>query len=232
LITINEKFKKIPCKIIKSTDDIQAELQLLLANSTARELTDYEKTYQAGRLQELLQDLKKSGYQFTGRKREIVAQLMNVSSAQVQRMDSINKKLIPELKEEFKDGNMNITAAYEMSRLPEEQQEETLEESAAENKPITPSVAKEKREQVIESEQKEKPITHEISLQDNFFEAIEKGIKTFVHCFNAWEYRENDKLKINEVNDLEWTGRYIEARITYILPLENEFVVMSIKRIR
>ena len=43
------EFSKIPCKIEKYTDDIQAELQLIFANSTARQLTDFEKTYQAGR---------------------------------------------------------------------------------------------------------------------------------------------------------------------------------------
>lgn len=59
----NEQFKRIPCKIMKSLDDIQAELQLILANSTTRELTDAEKTYQAARLQELLNDLQKVDYQ-------------------------------------------------------------------------------------------------------------------------------------------------------------------------
>ena len=140
----DDQFKLIPCKIMRTTDDIQAELQLLLANSTARELTDYEKTYQAARLQELLQELERGGYKFTGRKREIVAQLMGVSSAQVGRMDSINKKLSPELKEEFSEGNINITTAYELSRLPEEQQQEVIAERE-EGRPLTPTVVKEKR---------------------------------------------------------------------------------------
>lgn len=145
----NEQFKRIPCKIMRTTDDVQAELQLLLANSTTRELTDYEKTYQAERLQELLQELKNSGHKFTGRRREIVADLMGVSSSQVARMDSINKNLSPELKEIFSEGEINITTAYEMSRLPEEQQQEVLEEQP-EGRSLTPAVAKEKRAEMIE----------------------------------------------------------------------------------
>lgn len=126
----NELYKRVPCKVIKTVDDVQAELQLILANSTARELTDYEKVYQSERLQVLLKDLKASGFKFTGRTRQIVADMMGVSSSQVGRMDSINKKLLPELKEEFKEGNISITAAYDLSRLPADQQREKIEGKA------------------------------------------------------------------------------------------------------
>lgn len=153
----NEQFKRIPCKIMRTTDDVQAELQLLLANSTTRELSDYEKTYQAERLQELLQELKDSGHKFTGRRREIVADLMGVSSSQVARMDSINKNLSPELKEEFSEGGINITTAYELSRLPEEVQKEVLEEQP-EGQPLTPGIAKEKRAEMENKPTEERTI--------------------------------------------------------------------------
>ncbi|MGE7111261.1 ParB/RepB/Spo0J family partition protein [Lysinibacillus sp. NPDC047702] len=235
----NEDFSKAPCKIVKSTDDIQAELQLILANSTTRILTDAEKTQQAARLHELLQKLQNSGYQLTGRKREIVAQLMGVSSAQVQRMDSINKKLTPELKEEFSEGNINITTAYELSRLPEDKQQEVLTEQREEGKPLTPSVAKEKRQEVIESEQKEKPMTHELDSYIEQFEDIAKGLKTFMCGFDNRSFRVGDILKINEYDRdaILYTGRFVEVRVTYLQQggengLPEDFIIMSIKKIR
>lgn len=234
----NEQFNRIPCKIMKSMDDIQAELQLILANSTARELTDAEKTYQAARLQELLTDLKKSGIQFTGRKRDIVAELMKVSPAQVGRMDSINKKLTPELKEEFSKENINITTAYELSRLPEEQQQEAVQEYK-EGKPLTPSIAKEKRQEAIESEQKEKPMTHELDSYIEQFEDIVKGLKTFMCGFDNRSFRVGDILKINEYDRdaILYTGRFVEVRVTYLQKggengLPEDFIIMSIKKIR
>ncbi len=124
----NESFSLVPCKIIKSVDDIQAELQLIFANSTSRRLTDYEITYQAARLKELLAELKKGGFKFTGRKREVVAELLHVSPSQIGRMESINNNLLPELKEEFKHENISITTAYELSRLEGKQQEQALNE--------------------------------------------------------------------------------------------------------
>ncbi len=235
----NEQFKKIPCKIMKSVDDIQAELQLILANSTTRELTAAEKTYQAARLQELLTDLKKSGYQITGRKREIVAQLMKVSPTQVARMESINKKLTPELKEEFSKENIDITTAYELSRLPEEKQQEVLVEQREESKPITPSIAKEKRQEMIESEQKEKPMTHELDSYPEEFEAVKTGLKTFMYGFNNQSFRVGDKLKINEFDndELVYTERFVEVRVIYLQEggengIPEDYVIMSIKKIR
>lgn len=122
-----------------------SELKLLYANAAARELTDYEKTYQAGRIKEILQALKKDGYKFQGRMREIVADMLDVSPAQMGRMESINKNLSPEFKEEFKAGNIGITTAYELSGQSEAEQAATLEAYKAEGaealkKPKPPKV--------------------------------------------------------------------------------------------
>lgn len=234
----NEEFKRIPCKIQKSVDDIQAELQLIMANSTARELTDYEKTYQAARLKELLTELKKSGIPISGRKRDIIAELMNVSPTQIARMDSINNKLIPELKEEFSKEKINFTTAYETSRLPEQQQQEAVKEFK-EGKPLTPSIAKEMQQEVIESEQKEKPMTHELDSYTPQFEAIKAGLKTFMYGFNNQSFRVGDKLKINEFDfdNQVYTGNFVEVRVIYLQEggeddIPEDYIIMSIKKIR
>ena len=114
-----------PCKVEKQKNDTLAELQLILSNSTSRELTDYEKTYEAGRLKELLLELKKSGHNIPGKLRDRVAEIMNVSPTQVAIMESINKNLTPGFKEEFKAGSIGISAAYDISTLSPEKQVET-----------------------------------------------------------------------------------------------------------
>ncbi len=120
------KFSTAPCKVESSENPVITELQLLFANSATRELTDYEKTYQAQRTKELLIQLKKGGYKFQGRMREIVADMLKISSGQMGRMEIISKNLSPEFTEEFKAGKINATAAYELSRLPQEQQAEEM----------------------------------------------------------------------------------------------------------
>ena len=247
----NEQFAQVPCKVERTMDDVQAELQLLLANSTTRELTDYERTYQAQRLQELLQNLKDSGHKITGRKREIVAQLMGVSSSQVARMDSINKKLSDELKEEFSEGNLNITTAYELSRLPEVAQHEVVEEKKA-GKEITPAVVKEKRKEIVQPlhdkkeidvltvavEKVEQPtqviapqeppqeaevnqIIHELNIHPEPFSAVVSGVKTFEYRFNDRDYRVGDILRLNEYNPIQESYTNQKADVIVTFILEG-----------
>ena len=94
----------------------------------ARDLTDYERTQQAKRIKEVLRGLKENGHQIKGRMREIVAELLNVSQAQVGRMERIEKNLIPEAKAKFKAGDIGITQAYDLSALPKEEQAKALRE--------------------------------------------------------------------------------------------------------
>ena len=121
-----EKFEYVPCKI-EEEDYIKNELRLLMTNSTARELTDWEKVNQAKVLKELLTEYKKRE-KLPGRIREIVADILNTSQTQIARMESISNNLIDEFKEELKEENVKISAAYELSKLPEEKQKEIYKE--------------------------------------------------------------------------------------------------------
>lgn len=122
-----EQFQYAPCKIETEEEDIRSKLLLLITNSTARELTDWEKTQQAEKLKELLIEYKKQE-KLPGRVREIVADILNVATSKIARMESISKNLSDNLKEEFKENNINISTAYEASKLPEDKQEEVYEE--------------------------------------------------------------------------------------------------------
>lgn len=124
----NDKLKLVPCKIEDEIDEVMSELQLIMANSTARELSDYEKTHQVVKIKELLTEIKKNGVKLPGRMRDIVADTLKVSPTQVARMESIDKNLSKEFKEEFKEEKVNISTAYELSSLPEEKQDEAYKE--------------------------------------------------------------------------------------------------------
>lgn len=121
------KWECAPCKVESGQTDVFVELQLLMANLQVRELTDYEKVYQAQRAKELLLELKKQGHSFQGRTRENVACMLGVSNAQVGRMESIWNHLAPEAMKKFKDEELGISAAYELSRLDKLEQAAVLE---------------------------------------------------------------------------------------------------------
>ncbi len=119
----HDEWKTAPCKIESESGDAMAELQLLIANIQTRDLTDYEKVYQAQRAKQLLLDMKKSGHKFKGRTRENVALLLGVSTAQIGRIESIYNHLCPDFMEEFKGGTIGISTAYELSCLDRVEQE-------------------------------------------------------------------------------------------------------------
>lgn len=118
-----QQFEYAPCKIENEEDLIKDNLLLLITNSTARQLTDWERTQQAEKLKALLTEYKKKE-KLPGRVREIIADILNTSPSQVARMESINNNLTEEAKQQLKEGNLTMTAAYETSKLPEDKQKE------------------------------------------------------------------------------------------------------------
>lgn len=144
-----KEYEFLPCSIETDLDHIKEQLLLITTNSTARQLTDWEKTQQAEKMRKLLEEYKKRE-KLPGRMRELIASILNTSSTQVARMDSISKNLSQEFKEEFKEEKINISTAYEISTLPGEAQQEIFNEYK-DNGSVSISEVKEKKE-VIKTE--------------------------------------------------------------------------------
>lgn len=157
----NLNFEYIPCKV-EDDDYIKNELELLMTNSTTRELSDWEKITQANKLKELLTEYKKKE-KLLGRVRDIISDILNTSPTQVARMESISKNLVEEFKDELKEGNIKISVAHELSKLPEEKQQEIFEEHEN-KKEITIKTVKEKENEEQEIEVLEGQITVEEAL--------------------------------------------------------------------
>ncbi len=127
----HEEFKKVRY-LYRDMTEAMFELSLLIGNAYNRELTAWEKTQQAQRLKEaLLRAKEEDGLEITGKLRDIIAELMNESSTNIARMESINNNAAQEIKEQLKDGTMGITAAYEAAKLTEEEQKEIAADAAA-----------------------------------------------------------------------------------------------------
>lgn len=145
-----KEYEKIPCIVEKDLDKDKEQLLLIMSNSTTRVLTDYEKTKQAELLKDILVSIKKKE-NIPGRTREIIAEILNTSPTNIARMESISKKLTPELKEEFKNEKIGITAAYELSKKPEDIQKEIHDKYKETGKIETIQ----QREEIDETDEKE-----------------------------------------------------------------------------
>ena len=108
------------------------ELSLLVGNAYNRELTAWEKTQQARRLKEaLLRAKKEDGLEIKGKMRNLIANLMNESTSNIAKMDSINHNAVQEIQDELKNGNLGISAAYEAAKLSPEEQKAVAKKTAA-----------------------------------------------------------------------------------------------------
>ncbi|HBF0595639.1 TPA: ParB/RepB/Spo0J family partition protein [Clostridioides difficile] len=122
----NEKFEMMPC-MVEKVAGIREKILLITTNSTARELTDFEKMKQAVEMRKLLEELR-AEEDIKGKTRDLVAKMLNTSAGQIARLENISKKLMPNFKNEFEKENINVSTAYELSRLEEAEQQSLFEE--------------------------------------------------------------------------------------------------------
>lgn len=126
------EYEFIPCGIEPKQENqemqtIREELLLITTNSQ-REKTDWDKIQEAKHLHDVLHRYKSQGGKLPGNLRKIIADTLNTSQTQIGRLEAVGKNLIPEFQEEIKENRLGISAAYELSGLPKEQQEKALEE--------------------------------------------------------------------------------------------------------
>ena len=116
-----EDLRVVPCTVRQYQSEAMAELQLILANSTARTLTNAEVSKQAERMEMLLYQLKEEGYEFPGRMRDQVAAACRVSAPKLARLKVIREKLkAPEFLLLFEKDKLPEQTAYALARLPED----------------------------------------------------------------------------------------------------------------
>lgn len=111
--------------LYKDMSPAMFELSLIVGNAFNRKLSPYEETEQAARLKSaLIRARDEDGLEIKGKLRDVIADILQTSKTQVARMDKINASLVPEAKEQFREGNIGKSAAYEISKLPVEEQKE------------------------------------------------------------------------------------------------------------
>lgn len=111
----------LPCLVQNYTDEDDKMLDLILMNVSARQLSDPElwKSYET--IDKILKEKKAKGEYF-GRIRDDIAKHLGVSSAQVGKMQNIEKNAIEPVKEAIASGNLSISTANEIAKLDKAEQ--------------------------------------------------------------------------------------------------------------
>lgn len=104
----------LPCKIEDATDGVRSELILIFTNSTQRERSDYCKMFEIQRVRELLEEYGQNNH-LPGRKRDIIAGILNTSKTTIGKLDNIRRNIIPEFMGEYKKGKISTHAANQIA---------------------------------------------------------------------------------------------------------------------
>lgn len=120
-----ERFRRVPILIKPKKNAILDRLALIMANRF-REKTDWERMTEALETEKLVLELKES-MSLPGRTRDLLAEIIETSPAQIGRYKAIYNNLIPELMAEFKANRIVVSVIYEASGLPADYQQQAAE---------------------------------------------------------------------------------------------------------
>lgn len=197
-----DRFKRIPCvykpkiefRTETETDEIVRKIVIIQSN-TYREKTDWEKMTESLQMEELVKELREKT-DLEGKTREIVSDLIGVSSTQIGRYHSISSNLSGELMDAFKQNKLNVSTAAELAGLNEKYQNEACK-LLSEVGQVTLNAAKllkaqQEQERDIpgqmtidqalhphKPEEINTPVPVDIQI-DRFYESLRKNIETYV----------------------------------------------------
>lgn len=99
------------------------QLRLIFANANTRAISSAELAQQASQVEELLYQLKEEGYDFPGRMRSHVAEVVGIKEARLAKLKAIQNHLIPEVRAAWERGELKESCAYTVSAFPPDQQQ-------------------------------------------------------------------------------------------------------------
>lgn len=202
----------------KDMSEIMYELALLAGNGYTQELTDYEKTELAARLKAALEAARDAGeIEIEGRVRDLVGEILGEKPTNMARIEKINNSAEPEIKEQFKEGNIGISAAYEAAKLPPEEQQAIAARAAAGENVKTKEIAQRVAEKVAAKAQDKAEAAAaaaekaEIDAQAAIANAAEKMAEAEEEAENARELKRyvEDKAYNNKVSETDTENQLI-----------------------
>lgn len=128
-----DNFRMVNCRC-KDMTETEFRLHVLIGNAFNRHYTDYDKMMEAEEWKNALKAAQKEKLLILEkgeRVRDYVARVMGTSATVIGDYNRINKNATPEIKEQFKDGVIGVTAAAAASQLPENEQKEIAGRAAA-----------------------------------------------------------------------------------------------------
>lgn len=122
-----QRWATVPCRILPPMDELREQTAIIEANRQ-RVKTPQVLQQEAKELTRLYTERKKAGEDLPGRVRDRVAEALRISAARASRLAAIDTGLkIPGFQRMWRDGDINESVAYEISKLDLDQQYRLLD---------------------------------------------------------------------------------------------------------
>lgn len=125
-------FEIATCKLTTPQDEDEEQVEIIIANAyrtkSVKDIIEEEQRLKAC-LERMKADGKKiKGYDLqSGRLRDVISSMLKMSKTKIAQVESISNNLIPEFREELNKERLTFSAAYELSGMSTEKQQEALE---------------------------------------------------------------------------------------------------------
>lgn len=127
-----KEFEMATCKLTTPQDSDEEQIEIIIANAyrtkSVKDIIEEEQ-----RLKASLERMKAAGKQVkgydlqSGRLRDVISSMLHMSKTKIAQIEAVSNNLIPEFKEELEKERLTFSAAYELSGMTQEQQQEALE---------------------------------------------------------------------------------------------------------
>lgn len=118
----------LPCLVVNYDDHNAKMIDLIMMNITQRKISDADLYTSFLALNKIFQEQKEKGVKF-GKLREKIAESLNVSPAQIGKLQNIENHAVSELKEAVQNGDISISTANKIAKLDEDEQLEIINSS-------------------------------------------------------------------------------------------------------
>lgn len=186
------EYELVTCQVRNPANEHEEKIELIIANSS-RNKSVATLLQEERELKEELEYLKENGMKIHGRDlsqgrlRDVIASMLHVSKTKIAQMETINKNLIKEFKEEIDKENINFSTAYELSGMSEEQQKEALQR-LKDNGELSHKEIKE-----MKSEKLEEKAVPDYDTEEKPEEAVEKSESRIVNYDQELDQEEPEK---------------------------------------
>lgn len=121
------KSTTVPCYVKSAKSHEKTQLDLIMMNATQRKYSDADTMREYEELERIFKALYEAGKPVKGKMRDNIAKVLNVSPAQVAKIDNIKHNAIPDVEQAVKSGEISISSANEMAKLAPEQQRDKID---------------------------------------------------------------------------------------------------------